>query len=87
MEINITIPDTEKTRVVDSFAKVFGYREVVDDPDNIGMTMANPSSKEDFVKVMMVQFVKDTVAKSEIDVAMEVAKNNVLTSSSSIDIQ
>src|SRR5512143_1305688 len=68
--ITVTIPDDKLARVIDGVAAAGGYQENIRQPD--GSTIPNPETKGQFVKRMVVRWVKSMVLRSELEAAIEV---------------
>jgi hypothetical protein len=71
MTITIEIPDGQSGRVVNAFATVFGYRDKIQDPNNIDVItyIDNPQTKRQFAKQQIIEFVKRTVSSYEMEEA------------------
>lgn len=82
MIININIPDDQDNRVVQSFAKTFGYEDEILDPNNPNgpVTIPNPQTKRQFFKAKLIEYIKSIVCSYE----TEQARRNI--SITNIDI-
>ena len=74
-----------KNRVVEAFAGQHGRPDEIVDPANPPNKIPNPQSKDDFMREVMIQFIRETVegyegesaADAARDVARAKAKNEV----------
>lgn len=79
--ITITIPDAQLTRVVDGIAGQNNYQATIPDPANpTGPPIANPETKNQFVKRMMIKWAKESVKAWEATQAANVARDTAATS-------
>lgn len=71
MIITIDIPDGQVNRVADSFASIYGYQNKIPDPNitDIIVYIDNPQTKRQFAKQQIIEFIKRTVASSELEEA------------------
>ncbi len=67
LNISLSIPDTDRNRVLTAFARRFGYSDTI--PDGNGGQVQNPESRAQFVKRVVSEYVKGVVRDSEIDQA------------------
>lgn len=63
--ITIRIPDAELQRVLDRFAEAHGYQNFVEQ-DPTQPPIANPESKLDFLRRMLVERIRRTVLEQEV---------------------
>ncbi len=63
--ICINIPEDQSNRVIDAVTSIRKYRVQVEDPNNIGLFITNPESKVQFMKRVLVEFLKDHVSSFE----------------------
>jgi len=64
-KITLDIPDGIMAKVADMVAARNGYREQVSDPNNPSATIPNPMSKAEFVKRVLIRFLKAEVRLGE----------------------
>ncbi len=74
-KIILNIPDAKLERITDGVCKNLGYEETNKDPE--GKDIPNPESKDQFVKRMIIQFLKDNVIVHERQKAKDEAGQGV----------
>lgn len=86
MRLIITISDDIKDRVYNGVAKAHRYSEEIRNsdfdsmyPDRGTKFIANPESRDDFVKRMVRNFLMRSVQKAESDTAREAAEKSALS--------
>lgn len=62
-----------KDKVVDAFAREYGYQAQIPDPVNPGQTIANPQSKTQFFNQRLTQYLKEVVKADAIKQAATAA--------------
>lgn len=67
--INIQIPDAALDRVVNAFAAVHGYQQILNDGT------ANPETKAQFARREMREYIRGVCAEYEGNVAGDAARN------------
>lgn len=67
--LTLTIPDAQTARVVAAFEKAYSYQPFLAD----GIT-PNPETKAQFMRRMIMQFIRDTVQAVEASTAAETAR-------------
>jgi hypothetical protein len=75
MIIKITIDDLKADKVLNAFCAIWGYQETI--TNEIGETINNPQTKEQFVKRYFIRMLKDSVKRHEEDVAISNAIKTV----------
>jgi hypothetical protein len=65
--ISINIPDAITPRVINAFARKYGYRQTLEDGT------ANPITKAQFAKAKLIEFIKQSVKDMEVDDARNTA--------------
>lgn len=67
LTFTFTVPDGDRNRVLNAFARKYGYSDTV--PDGNGGQVANPESRAQFSKRIVAEFIKGVVRDSEVDQA------------------
>ena len=69
MQIIIEIPEAQRTRILNALAKAWNYQEVVDgEPNN--------QTKAQFIRQVLIQNIKRTVHKQEVEEATQALSIN-----------
>jgi len=66
MDITITIPDSKKDLIIDSFCSLYKYRDEINQYDEVtGETtvIPNPETKGQFTKRQFIDLIKNTVKR------------------------
>lgn len=71
LNFTISIPDDQRSRVLDAFSARYGYTSEV--PDGNGGMIPNPETRGQFAKRMLSDYVKTVVREAEIDSASRTA--------------
>ena len=66
--INITIPDAKLDRVLGAFAAEYGWTATISGPKNTDIP--NPENRREFLKRMLVRYIRDVVRGREIRAAI-----------------
>lgn len=72
--INITIPDPIAPRVLNGFAKYYGYSPTLENGD------PNPETKAQFAKRKLIEIIKAAVKRAEVEDATNAAATTAGTS-------
>ena len=76
MKITINIKDEESNRIIDGVAYQYDYQDTVSDPEKEGEVIPNPETKEDFVKRMTIEWLKENVKAYEVNKATDTARDD-----------
>ncbi len=68
-----------KTRVVTAFAKMHGRPDEIVDPADPPNKIPNPQSEEDFMRAIVITFIRETVEGFEGEVAGDSARETART--------
>lgn len=71
LNFSLTVPDADRSRVLDAFAVRYGYQN--DIPDGSGGTMPNPETRGQFAKRMVSDYIRQVVREAEVDGASRAA--------------
>lgn len=64
--LTLNVPDQATAdRIVTALCAVNGYQDTVPDPANIGQTIPNPQTRQQFAKAQVMQFLRQTVVNYE----------------------
>jgi hypothetical protein len=64
------IPDEGMEHILNGFCQTFGYQEVVADPQNPGLTIPNPQSREAFTLERIMDYILQVSAANAVRVAV-----------------
>lgn len=78
LNLCLDIPNSQKDRVINSVTTLKKYKSQVRDPDNRGQFIPNPESKQQFVKRMLVEYLKNHVAAFEGDRDAEISRKRAI---------
>lgn len=84
--IQITIPDAQLTRVVNSFTDSFGYAPMILDNSVPPIAIPNPETRNQFAKRMVAEWVKQRVITQESFMAAETARAAAIADGQTITI-
>lgn len=83
--ITFTIPDEHMGELIDAFASVYKYQEMIQDPDvSEPSEIPNPQSKEQFAKDTIRNHIRNTYIKYKAKIDAEAASAVTTTTASSI---
>ena len=80
----ITIPDNKVAEVIEAFAIMFGYPEIVEDVN--GDDIPNPQSKAEFAKEKIREMIKETYLRYKARQAEYIVDNAVGQAEEEIDV-
>lgn len=73
--ITISVPSNKVTRVVDAIARKYDYKTQICDP-NTNVCVANPQTKADFARQVLINFIQDIVYDIESSDAYKAAQTS-----------
>ena len=65
MTISLTIPDVNKQLILDAYCNTFAYQAQIPNPTDPTKTIANPETKQQFIKKRIAGYIKDIVQNYE----------------------
>lgn len=79
MKVTLTIPDEQVSRVITAFTNSYGYQAQIINRDTDGKIeyIPNTLTKEQFVKQCIMDFIRDTTKRYEIEETQKTALQNI----------
>jgi hypothetical protein len=82
-----SVPTAQTQRVLDGVAGAYNYQATVPDAAHPGQTLANPETKAQYVRRMLVSWVRESVRGYEATQAGEAARSSKAAEADALNIQ